>query len=162
MQATNTIGYLLEHVADVLHRQSDQVLQERLGIGLSQYKILVMLLEQPGVEQRRLADSLGQTEASISRQVKLLQDKGMVTTHIDPEERRKHLATPTVKGVKLAEAAGDVLTQFQAPVLAGLNEKQQRLLLQMLHTVHEQTCAPGKRMACDRPGTIETIYDQQS
>ena len=62
-----TLGYLLQHTATILMRQSDQVLQERLGIGMSQLKLLMMLQNSPNVQQRKLAECLGQTEASISR-----------------------------------------------------------------------------------------------
>jgi DNA-binding MarR family transcriptional regulator len=78
MGTTDTIGYMLQHTASIMYRQSDQVLQERLGLGMSQYKILMILHEKPQIRQRVLADQLGQTEASISRQIKLLVERGML------------------------------------------------------------------------------------
>ena len=161
MQAINDTSYLLDHVSAALHRQSDQVLQERLGIGMSQYKILTMLQWRPGATQRDLADYLGQTEASISRQIKLLQQKGLLASHVDPAERRRHLAALTSKGVKLTLAAHEVIAEYHAPMLAKLNPREQEQLQAMLTTLHEYTCAPGRRMACDRPLDIETVYDNQ-
>src|SRR5579863_5003598 len=99
MRPTNKIGYLLQHVSFVLARQADQALQERLGIGFSQYKILMTLQFNPHVQQKQIAESLGQTEASISRQIKLLHDKGLLSTRINPSNRREHITTPTPKGV---------------------------------------------------------------
>jgi DNA-binding MarR family transcriptional regulator len=160
-QPANKLGYLLQHVAGVLHRQSDQVLQERLGIGISQFRILMMLEENPNVEQRRIADSLGQTEASISRQVKLLHDRAMLVTRINPEERRKHMTTPTPKGIKITEAAREILARYHEPLFGGLSIKEQDLLHGALTLLHESACAPGKPMACDRPFAIGTIYDNQ-
>jgi DNA-binding MarR family transcriptional regulator len=160
-QTPSSIGYLLQHVAGVLHRQSDQVLQERLGIGVSQFRILMMLEQNPNVEQRRLADNLGQTEASISRQVKLLHEKGMLVTRVNPQERRKHMTAPTLKGSKVTEAAREVLAQYHEPLFDQLTPKEQEQLHHALTLLHERTCAPGKPMACDRPFAIETIYDNQ-
>jgi DNA-binding MarR family transcriptional regulator len=155
-------AYLLQHVAAIMHRQSDQVLQEQLGIGISQFRILQLLERNPNVEQRRIADSLGQTEASISRQVKILLEKGMLATHIDPTERRRHITAPTAKGIKITLAAREVLGQYHDPLLAILSHKERDQLAHTLTLLHEAACAPGKVMACDRAFAIETIYDNQA
>lgn len=162
MQPTSDTSYLIDHIAAVLHRQSDQVLQERLGIGLSQFKILSMLRWQPDATQRNLADYLGQTEASISRQMKLLQHKGLLVSHIDPAERRRRLAALTAKGVKITLAAQEVVTSHHAPMFDRLSQREQEQLRAILTTLHDYTCAPGKRMACDQPGDIETVYAGQT
>ncbi|HSD55790.1 MAG TPA: MarR family winged helix-turn-helix transcriptional regulator [Candidatus Saccharimonadales bacterium] len=155
------VGYLLQHVASTLARQSDQVLQERLGIGMSQFRILSMLQEQPNTSQRQIADSLGQTEASISRQVKLLQERGMLQLQVDPTEKRKHVTHPTAKGLKITVAAREVLNTYTAPMLDVLSDKELPQFQRMLTLLHEYTCAPGRPMACDRPFTIESVYDSQ-
>jgi DNA-binding MarR family transcriptional regulator len=161
MQSTSDSTYLLSHVANVLQRQSDQVLQERLGIGLSQYRILMMLEETASLSQRQIADSLGQTEASISRQVKLLHEKGMLVTAVDPGERRKHVTRPTAKGLKITQAAQETLDRFYMPVMDTFSPKERELFQKLLVRMHEYCCAEGKPMACDRPFTIETVYDYQ-
>lgn len=161
MQPTNDLGYLLHHVASVMHRQSDRILQERLGIGLSQYKILMMLQWAPDTSQRQLADGLGQTEASISRQVKLLLEKGMLALQVDPQERRRHMARPTAKGVKITIAARETLDQYNETMLGVLSEKEREQFMGMLRRIHEACCAPGKPVACDRAYAIETVYDIQ-
>lgn len=155
---TDTI-YLLQHVANVLERQSDQVLSERLGIGMAQYRIMVLLQETPEIEQRRLADSLGQTEASISRQMKLLLERGMVVSVVDPHERRRHVAALTTKGQKIAHAAREVLQQYHEPVADQLTDKQKAQLRDIMPLLHEQVCVPGKPIACDRPADIRTLYE---
>lgn len=149
MDPVITIGYLLQHTASILMRQSDQVLQERLGIGMSQLRLLMMLQKAPNVQQRKLAECLGQTEASVSRQIKLLREKGMLTVRINPKSRREHLTVPTTRGLKLTEAALEVLSQYHTPMIELLNPKQREQLTAMLAVLHEHTCVPGKPFACD-------------
>lgn len=151
LREENTIGYLLQHLAQMLQRQCDQMLQERLGIGIAQYRILTMLHMLPGAQQRKLADCLGQTEASISRQIKVLHDRGMLVAHVNPKERREHIATLTARGVKLCETARDTLADYYQPMLSNFGEKQRQALIEMLHAFHEYTCQPGKSTACDHP-----------
>jgi len=145
------VGYLLQHTATILMRQSDQVLQERLGIGMSQYKLLMMLENSPNVQQRKLAECLGQTEASISRQTKLLCEKGLLASKVNPKSRREHITVLTAKGLKVTEAAADVLSIYHTPMLDLLNEKQQQQLMEILGKFHHHTCVPGKPFACDHP-----------
>jgi DNA-binding MarR family transcriptional regulator len=149
-----TIGYLLQHSATILMRQSDQVLQERLGIGMSQLKLLMMLRQNPNVQQRKLAECLGQTEASISRQIKLLCEKGLLGVRVNPKSRREHVTMPTVKGAKITEAALDVLSQYHQPMVEVLTAKQQAQLIEMLTKLHKHICAPGRPCACDHSFTI--------
>lgn len=151
MQPVITIGYLLQHTATILMRQSDQVLQERLGIGMSQLKLLMMLQQASNVQQRKLAECLGQTEASISRQIKLMREKGLLAVRINPKSRREHMTVPTAKGVKITEAALDVLTQYHTPMIELLNPKQREQLTAMLTSFHNHICTPGKPFACDHP-----------
>lgn len=149
MEPVSSIAYLLQHTATMMMRQSDQVLQERLGIGMSQFRILMLLQLEPGVQQRKLADCLGQTEASISRQIKLMADKGLLTVAVNPKSKREHVMVLTPKGVKITEAAKDVLAGYNQPVNDLLGEKQRKQLSEMLASLHDHTCAAGKPFACD-------------
>jgi len=141
MQPHNNIGYLLNHLAFVLLRQSDQVLQEQLGIGFSQFKILMVLKWNPSLQQRQIADRLGQTEASISRQIKLLHEKGLLSTYVSPKNKREHITTLTPKGEKLTEKSMTILNNYHAPTFATLTPKQQEQLTTLLTIMHDHVCS---------------------
>lgn len=151
-----TIGYLLQHTATILMRQSDQVLQERLGIGMSQFRLLMMLKINPNVQQRTLAERLGQTEASISRQIKLLVEKGLLGVRVNPKSRREHVTMPTPKGLKITEAALEVLEQYHTPMFDLLTPKQQQQLTESLQKFHGYICVPGRPFACDHQFDIDS------
>lgn len=149
MGPTNNLSYLLHHLASVHGKQSDQVLQEQLGIGLSQYKILMVLEWNPRVQQRNIADALGQTEASISRQIKLLATKGLLQSRRDPANRRKHITAPTPLGMQVTEAAGNIMRRGFGPEFAQLGDDQLMQLITGLQQLHRVICKPGKPGACD-------------
>lgn len=151
MGPTNNLAYLIEHLAAVLGRQTDQMLQEQLGIGLSQYRILMVLEWNPQVQQKIIADSLGQTEASISRQIKLLQSKGLLTSRRDPNNKRKHITAPTPMGMQMTEAATAIMRRNFGPEFAQLGEKQLLKLITGLQDLHKLVCRRGKLGACDHP-----------
>jgi DNA-binding MarR family transcriptional regulator len=151
MGPTNNLGYLIQHLAAVMGRQSDQVLQEQLGIGLSQFKILMVLEWNPRVQQKAIADSLGQTEASISRQIKLLKEKKLLATKQDPQNRRRHITAPTTLGMQITEAATSIMRRSFGPEFTTIGDDQLMQLVTGLQKLHRIICQPGKLGACDHP-----------
>ena len=144
MQSVYTIGFYLQRVTNLLLRESDQVLQEQLGIGMSQLKILEIVQSSSRLLQRQIAEALNQTEASVSRQVKLLHRKQLLVTQANPKDHREHITTLTPKGMRILEAALDVLKSFQAPFMSDLSEKQQTELLAMLGRIEQQMTHPKR------------------
>ncbi len=142
----NNLGYALHHVALVLDRQSDLLLQERLDIGFSQFKILMALKWQQGIQQKHIAAKLGQTEASVSRQIKLLQEVGLITAKKSADNKRERITTLTPKGEQLVDKALSALDNYHSSVFNRLDPNQQAQLKHLLDVMHEQACRP------DRPG----------
>ena len=128
----SALFYVLQRVAADVHKHVDQMLLERLGIVVSQLRILhtIQNLEQSG--QRAVGQALGQTEASISRQIKLLAQKGLVQTHTNPKNQRQRLVSITVKGARLVEAADGDLDRGMQQVLRPLMPKQQKQLAELI------------------------------
>lgn len=153
MKPINNIGYLLNHLAFVLNRQSDYALQQKLGLGFSQFKIMMVLRWNPHIQQKQIAEKLGQTEASISRQIKLLHEMSLLQTVKRPENRREHITTLTTKGEKVVDQAIEALNEYHAPVFGGLSQSQQAALIEALQAMHKQTCET------DRPGACHQAFE---
>jgi DNA-binding MarR family transcriptional regulator len=148
MQPITNLGYLIHHISFVLDRQSDHVLQDRLGIGFSQFKILMVLKWHTGVQQKRIADYLGQTEASISRQIKIMTEAGLLQSRVSPQNRRQHIITLTTKGDSVAEDAMRLLNDYHNPMFARLSVEQLQALTDIMHIMHQETCRGGKPGSC--------------
>ena len=140
-QAVNSISLRIQHVANMLMRESDQILQEQLGIGMSQFRILKTVQANHRLLQRQIASMLHQTEASISRQVALMLQQKLIVTQRNPKDRREHITTLTPKGRRIVEAAEQVLQSFHASFLSDLPEKQQADLLNTLTTIEQRVIA---------------------
>lgn len=148
MGPASDLNYLIHHLAAVMGKQTEQVLQEQLGIGLSQYKILMVLEWNPRIGQKAIADSLGQTEAAVSRQIKLLKSKDLLLIKPDPHNRRKHITAPTPLGMQLTEAASNILRRSLGPDFAKLGDDQLTRLTAGLQQLHRLVCKPGRTGAC--------------
>jgi len=143
MQPTGTLDYLLQHIVALMDTQSDQVLQEQLGLTLAQYKLLRLLGTGNRLPQKKLAYTLGQTEASVSRQIRLMAGRGIVQSLRDPEDKREHPVAITSKGEQVLAAAAQALDTYYAPSLAALPKKQAKQLHEGLHALHGALCATG-------------------
>jgi len=148
MKPSNNIGYLLQHTAGTLARQSDQILLERLGVGMSQFKILMVLQSTPGVQQKHIAENLGQTEASISRQIKLMHQEGLLQTRINQANRREHITTLTPKGDRLTEEAMNILNQYHVPMWESIGDRGQKQFTELLTRLHREICSGDKPGRC--------------
>jgi DNA-binding MarR family transcriptional regulator len=83
-------------------------------------------------------------DRSISRQIKLLKERGLLTTEVNPKNRREHITMPTQKGQRLTEKAREVLNNYHAPMFELLSDKQKERLLESLSIMHEYVCRSEK------------------
>jgi DNA-binding MarR family transcriptional regulator len=149
MKPTDNIGFLLQRLAFLLARLNDQILQEQLGVGFSQFKILMILQWKPSVQQRHIAGKLGQTEASVSRQIKLLEDTGMLSVTVNPQNKREHITKLTPKGVRTIEKAFEILNNYHAPMFEQLSDKQKQQMVESLTIMHDYICRTEKPLWMD-------------
>ncbi len=138
MQPANLISFSIQNLAVQLSKSADRVLQEQLGIGLSQFKILSIVQDNQRLLQRHIATALNQTEASVSRQVKLLHRRQLLVTRLNPKDHRQHLTTLTPNGLRIIASALEVLEAFQTQLVAGLSNRQQTELLQTLADIEQR------------------------
>jgi DNA-binding MarR family transcriptional regulator len=128
----NNIGFLIHHLYALLSSRSDTLLQENFGIGFSQFKILLVLKWAPSIKQKEIAIKLGQTEASVSRQIKIMYDDGLLQSVPKTDNRREHITTLTKHGIRICDQSVELLSQAEKEILAGLNKKEQDQLRKIL------------------------------
>ncbi len=101
----------IHRLAFSLEKRADEVLRNQLDIGFAQYKVLEAINQNPLTKQNIVASLLDQTEASISRQVKILQKKGLISIQVVMGNKRAkelHLTRVGEDIVRQAEQAIDI------------------------------------------------------
>jgi DNA-binding MarR family transcriptional regulator len=140
MDTDRSLGYTLHRLGFVMDRQSDMLLQEKFGIGFSQFKIMIALLKHEGIQQREIAEFLGQTEASISRQIKAMSREGLILSRRDAANRRQRITSLTAKGGQVATSAIAALDAHFSPIFERLSESEQASLQQTLDRLMLHIC----------------------
>lgn len=136
MELKENPGFLLHKIGAMLERSTDLILEKEFSIGYSQFKILYTLQHHPIAHQKEIAHFLGQTEASISRQIKLLKADDLISIDIGNDDKKKHVISATTKGKRVAYEAFMLLNKKYEPLLYDLSVEEQQLLAGMLHTIY--------------------------
>ena len=126
------LGYTLHQLVFIIDQQSNEALRRQLGVGFSQYKILNAARHSLGLKQNDIARYLGQTEASVSRQIKLMKAEGLLSVQVEPENRRARSIVLTDKGADLARRCIEVLEHAHANVFGSLSYAEQKMMRELV------------------------------
>lgn len=121
-----------------MEKQSDSALFEAFGIGFSQFKILMALGFHQYVQQKEIAQFLGQTEASISRQIKLLAEAELIDIGSQADDRKKHIISLTQKGRQLTDDSFVLLNSRYEPIMSAVSSADQKMILDKLSPILDQ------------------------
>lgn len=135
----------LHRLSHSLGKESDLLLQETFGFGMSQFKIVWMLKKHAeGVAQKDIAKWLNQTEAAVSRQMQPMVGEELISVRVDPENRRARRVYLTTKGNDFAGSAIKCMEQVQCDTFSVLSTKEQAQLHRLLSRVFTQFCKKNK------------------
>ena len=130
------------HLIRRLHQISIALFQERmaaLGLDLTpvQFGALVLLSENPGIDQATLAGMIAQDRATTGMVVDRLQAKGLVDRRISPRDRRARELSLTREGATLLARVTPHARAVQSAILPGLNEDERDLFLDLARRAAE-------------------------
>ena len=112
-----TLWYLIRRVAGVMDRQGEVLLRRELGISLAQFLVLSVVDAHPGpLSQQAIADRVGLTKGTVSRQIDHAVAAGLMTVRVASHTRREHAVALTDAGTALVRQ-GDALTHTSRAVL---------------------------------------------
>ncbi|OGL24918.1 hypothetical protein A2884_02200 [Candidatus Saccharibacteria bacterium RIFCSPHIGHO2_01_FULL_48_12] len=123
--ASNKGGFpALLHLTFILQQVSDELLLKEVGIGLSQARIMSVLHPSVAKSQKLVATALSQTEANVSRQLRVMKKDGLVHVAKNKKDGRQKDVTLTVKGIKKYDQAKDILKDQQSRLLKLLSNSE--------------------------------------
>ncbi len=128
----------LHSLIKAIDTRGAQILQNEMGIGFSQFKILSTLSKQTNVSQATIVGCLNISPPAISRQVEVMLGKGLISSYKNPKNRRQHILSLTPLGEKTLIQAWEILDARFGDVLAVLDKKEQAQLVVALDKLYQQ------------------------
>jgi len=114
----------LLHLTYKLQHISDEMLLQKVGIGLSQARIMSVLKTALPHSQRFIAGQLSVTEANISRQLRVMQKQGLVSVKKNRRDARARDVVLTAKGAKKYNQAEKLLLRQNTDLLKSMKKSE--------------------------------------
>jgi DNA-binding MarR family transcriptional regulator len=112
--------------------------ESEVGQPLPQWRILQVLREQPGATQKVIADTLAMDPGALTRQMKILEAKGLITRHSAREDNRLTNVNLTPAGARLVESLQPLRRAFLQKALKGLPAEKLDAVMSVLETLEER------------------------
>ncbi len=112
----HTLAFLFE-------KKADERLKESFGLGFAQYKVLEAIGRNTNAKQNTVAELLDQTEASISRQIRILSRKNLITVDMVMGNKRARELNLTEQGEEQLRLCHEQLEMIHARVFNGLSSE---------------------------------------
>ncbi|WP_045837408.1 MarR family winged helix-turn-helix transcriptional regulator [Hyphomicrobium sp. 99] len=140
-----SVGFLLHGCARLLRKRFEQNSQGT-GLTLPQWKVLVYLSSNEGINQAGLADLLDVEPITLGRSLDKLQALKLIERRPHPTDRRSwllHLLPAADEKIQLAKVIGDAT---RAEAFKGISDADREHLLKTLQRMHENLVK-----ACEAP-----------
>jgi MarR family transcriptional regulator, lower aerobic nicotinate degradation pathway regulator len=112
-------------------------LEETSGFGITpvQFAALQAVAQQPQIDQRSLAGTIGFDTSTIGGVIDRLEARGLMRRNASPEDRRVRLLTVTPEGDALLEEIVPAMLRAQQRMLAPLPASDRKRFMRMLQVL---------------------------
>lgn len=137
------MGVLQELVGFSLRRASQQVVTQMSGdlvtlaVRPLQFAALSIVVDNPGIIQRSLANALGIERSNMVVLVDELEMREFITRNHVEGDRRSYALHPTSAGVRFRTKALTLIRKHDTQLLASLTQTERGQLLTLLHRIGE-------------------------
>lgn len=107
------------------------------GLSMWGYSVLLRLGDEPLRSQAELAARIGADKSRIIDVLDALQERGFITRHADPDDRRARLLTITPSGRRVRDAVQRAIQRNEERALAVLPPADRSALLRALRHLAE-------------------------
>lgn len=123
-------------IANKWSRSSSSFYRRHFGIGMVEWRLMVLLAIEPWITAARADAVIGMDKAAVSRSVRELEKRGLVAlrpNEVDP--RRREMAL-TAEGRRLHDRVAVVALERERRLLACLSADEREVLIGMLDRIH--------------------------
>ncbi len=128
-----TLWFLVRRLAGLLDRQGEAWCRSELGVSFAQFLVLSVVDAHPGaLSQQAVAERLGLTKGTVSRQIDHAVTAGLMTVQVAPHTRRENVVALTSEGTALVRRGDALFEQSRAELLDAVEPQQLTAALRVL------------------------------
>jgi DNA-binding MarR family transcriptional regulator len=124
---------LTRRVAGLMDRSGEALLRPALGISMAQYLVLSVVDAHPGrINQQAVADRLGLTKGTVSRQIDAAVAAGLMSVETAAHNRRENVVSLTPAGTDLVRRGDAAFEREKAEALPAVAPDDMRTAIRVL------------------------------
>lgn len=145
----HSVGVLLNFLSNRLTATGSATYRNRFGIGILEFRLLVMLAAEPDISPSRICEVMGLDGGAVSRALRGMETRGLVTCRSDQRNAAYKLWSLTKEGAALQDEAVLVSMERDAILLDSFTPEEREALTSMLRRMLTQV--DRLRDLVDRP-----------
>jgi DNA-binding MarR family transcriptional regulator len=131
-----SLWQLTRRLAAVMDKQSDAICRRELGISFAQFLVLSVVDAYPGsLNQQAIAERLGLTKGTVSRQLDAAASAGLMTVQAAPHTRRENVVALTKAGTALVRRGDKVLSSVRDAAADSIGSDELRAAVAALRSL---------------------------
>ena len=128
---------LVRRVAGLMDRSGEALFRSSLGISQAQFLVLSVVDAHPGrLNQQAVADRLGLTKGTVSRQIDAAVAAGLMTVEVSPQSRRENVVALTPAGTRLVRKGDRLVDREQLATMPELSAADLAATLRVLRALN--------------------------
>lgn len=131
------LWFLVRRVAKSIDQVGDEIFQRELGLSLAQFLVLSVVDAYPGtLNQQAVADRLGLTKGTVSRQLDNAVAAGLIAVKRSDHSRRDNDVALTPAGEKLVRRGDMLVSEAQHSALPAVSAEDMAATIRVLKSLN--------------------------
>nr|WP_047165514.1 MarR family winged helix-turn-helix transcriptional regulator [Sphingomonas sp. Y57] len=128
----NSVGVLLNFLSTRLTASGSATYRRRFGLGILEFRLLVMLAAEPDIPPSRICEVMGLDGGAVSRALRGMEARGLVASRPDRRNPAYKRWSLTTEGARLQDQAVLVSMERDAILLADFTDAERTELIGLL------------------------------
>jgi DNA-binding MarR family transcriptional regulator len=124
-------------IANKLSNSGTVFYQRNFGVNITEWRIMSLLAIEPGIPASRICNVIGFDKAPVSRNLAMLQKRGLVVIRTAPDDGRTHAISLTARGRVVHDKVFAAAIERERRLLSCLKKDEREVLIDMLRRLHE-------------------------
>ena len=133
----NSIGFVVYSASKTFQKAFDLELRNKIGITITQSKVIFALYLHSGLTQRELADKIGVESPTLVPIIDKMEEDGYVQRKFDPQDRRIKRVYTTSKTDLLWDSMMECATQIKKVSTKEVSEQEIKSALEVIKKITE-------------------------
>ncbi len=127
----------LTWIANKLSGGASTAYLSAFNVGIETWRLLVLLAIEESLTAQAISRTIGMDKASVSRALKSMVARGLITIALDEQDGRLRLASITPKGRALHNQILELAMERERAFLSVLTQPERETLIGLLRRLHE-------------------------